>query len=156
MLPTCWSDPPVVKLNWWPPHDEYKPSATPSVTSPTGCTHFPLVVWIKLPLSSLNSSLVYNKTDVSRVTVNFCSFRHLRSMVSLSPPLVLTSFPLICNLLWFPFHQKKKPHSSFISGKEKGKARFFHVYKFSGKSLLKLLAEMCLPWFMFYFSNELK
>ena len=71
LLPTCWSDPPVVKLNWCPPHDEYKPSATPSVTSPTGCTHFPLVVWIKLPLSSLNSSLVYNKTDVSRVTVNF-------------------------------------------------------------------------------------
>ena len=49
-----------------------------------------------------------------------------------------------------PISPKKEPHSSFKSGKKKGKARFFHVYKFSGKSLLNLLAEMCLPWFMFY------
>ena len=49
-----------------------------------------------------------------------------------------------------PISPKKKPHSSFKSGKGKGKARFFPVYKFSGKSLLNLLAEMCLPWFMFY------
>ena len=58
LLPMCCSDPPVVKLNWWPPHDEYKPSGTPSVTAATGCTHFPLLVWIQLPLSNLNSTLI--------------------------------------------------------------------------------------------------
>ena len=57
LLPTCCSDPPAVKLNWCPPQDENKPSATPSSTFATGLTHFPLLVCIRLLLSSLNSSL---------------------------------------------------------------------------------------------------
>ena len=58
LLPTCCSDPPAVKLNWCPPQDENKPSATPSsFTVATGLTHFPLLVCIRLLLSSLNSSL---------------------------------------------------------------------------------------------------
>ena len=58
LLPTCCNDPPVVKLNWWPPHDEYKPRVTPSATVPAGRTHFPLFVCFKFPFSNLNSSLV--------------------------------------------------------------------------------------------------
>ena len=57
LLPTCWRDPPVVKLNWCPPHDEYKPRATPSAIAPIGCTHFPLRVCLRLPLSKTNSNL---------------------------------------------------------------------------------------------------
>ena len=58
LLAMCCSEPPAVKLNWCPPHDEYKPSTTPSVTAPIGCTQYPLLVCFRFPLSKMNSSLV--------------------------------------------------------------------------------------------------
>lgn len=57
LLPTCCSDPPLVKLNWCPSHVENKPRVTPSLTAPTGCTHFPLFVCFRLPLLRINSNL---------------------------------------------------------------------------------------------------
>ena len=53
----CCKDPPVVKLNWCPSHDVYKPSATPFAAVPVGFTHFPLRVCFRYPLSRVNSSL---------------------------------------------------------------------------------------------------
>lgn len=69
LLPTCCSDPPAVKLNSCPPHDEYKPSPAPSDAVPIGCTHFPLLVCFRLPFSSKNSNLLKRKVNLTHFSV---------------------------------------------------------------------------------------
>ena len=70
LLPTCCSDPPAVKLNWCPPHDEYKPSTTPSDAAPIGCTHFPLLVCFRLPFSRTNSNLLNSEVKLTHFKMN--------------------------------------------------------------------------------------
>lgn len=68
LLPTCCSEPPAMKLNWCPSHDEYKPSPTPSAAAPIGCTHFPLLVCFRLPFSKTNSNLLNKEVNLT----HFC------------------------------------------------------------------------------------
>ena len=74
LLPTCCSEPPEVKLNWCPPHDEYKPSVTPSTADPIGCTQYPLKVCLRFPFSKTNSRL-WNKDELLKLVLTNIKFR---------------------------------------------------------------------------------